>query len=48
MTGLFTHLRHFWAEFSVSFANSSSFLRILVLRKLDRKRTTGTGRVTWS
>jgi hypothetical protein len=28
MTGLFTHLRHFWAVFSLGFANSSSFLTI--------------------
>ncbi len=28
MTGLFTHLRHFGAVFSVGFANSSFFIRI--------------------
>ncbi len=28
MTGLFTHLRHFWAVFSVGFSNSSAFLWI--------------------
>jgi hypothetical protein len=28
MTGLCTHFRHFWAEFSVGIANSSSILRI--------------------
>jgi hypothetical protein len=28
MTGLFTHLRHFWAVFSVGFSKSSTFLRI--------------------